>query len=48
MSITLDLKSKSMNLHCLPAKIDGDGEPNVEDYLNRICDYLNRICADIL
>ncbi|XP_017124333.1 uncharacterized protein LOC108144180 [Drosophila elegans] len=40
MSITLDFsgknlaKSKSVNLHYLPAKIDGDGEANVEEYFN--------------
>ncbi|XP_017050003.1 uncharacterized protein LOC108094073 [Drosophila ficusphila] len=40
MSITLDFngknlaKSKSVELHYLPAKIDGDGEANVEQYFN--------------
>ncbi|KAH8331387.1 hypothetical protein KR074_002027 [Drosophila pseudoananassae] len=40
MSITLDFngknlaKSKSLDLHYLPAKIDGDGEANVEQYFN--------------
>ncbi|KAH8402222.1 hypothetical protein KR009_010493 [Drosophila setifemur] len=40
MSITLDIngknlaKSKTLDLHYLPAKIDGDGEANVEDYFN--------------
>ncbi|XP_016976450.1 uncharacterized protein LOC108042619 [Drosophila rhopaloa] len=40
MSIVLDFngknlaKSKTMDLHYLPAKIDGDGEANVEQYFN--------------
>ncbi|XP_016994606.2 ribonuclease H2 subunit C [Drosophila takahashii] len=40
MSITLDFngknlaKSKQLDLHYLPAKIDGDGEANVEQYFN--------------
>ncbi|XP_043641559.1 uncharacterized protein LOC122612181 [Drosophila teissieri] len=40
MSITLDFngkniaKSKELDLHFLPAKIDGDGEANVDDYFN--------------
>ncbi|XP_017079118.1 uncharacterized protein LOC108113127 [Drosophila eugracilis] len=40
MSITLDFnsknlaKSKHLDLHYLPAKIDGDGEANVEQYFN--------------
>ncbi|XP_017027603.1 ribonuclease H2 subunit C [Drosophila kikkawai] len=40
MSITLDFngknlaKSKSLDLHYLPAKVDGDGEANVEEYFN--------------
>ncbi|KAH8277979.1 hypothetical protein KR018_012201 [Drosophila ironensis] len=40
MSISLDCngknlaKSKSLDLHFLPAKIDGNGEANVEQYFN--------------
>ncbi|XP_020799709.1 uncharacterized protein LOC110177354 [Drosophila serrata] len=40
MSITLDFngknlaKGKSLELHYLPAKVDGDGEANVQEYFN--------------
>ncbi|XP_034652646.1 uncharacterized protein LOC117891335 [Drosophila subobscura] len=40
MSITLDFngknlaKSKTLNLHYLPAKVNGDGNANVETYFN--------------
>ncbi|KAH8257979.1 hypothetical protein KR038_003615 [Drosophila bunnanda] len=40
MSISLDFKgknlakAKSLELHYLPAKVDGDGEANVQEYFN--------------